>query len=98
MWSLDDNQAVEVVMCGGIYEEDFVEGRVGMIKVTKLEENEDGSANLEIETDAEATRFLVEEGLISVLKKAIDAENKEYSLSPELQAGVDENEQETPST
>lgn len=85
-------------MCGGIYEEDFVEGRVGMIKVTKLEENEDGSANLEIETDAEATRFLVEEGLISVLKKAIDAENKEYSLSPELQAGVDENEQETPST
>ena len=67
-------------MCGGIYEEDFVEGRVGMIKVTKLEENEDGSANLEIVTDAEATRFLVEEGLISMLKKAIDKENTEYAL------------------
>ena len=73
-------------MCGGVYEEDFVEGKVGMIKVTKLEENKDGSANLEIETDAESTRFLVEEGLISVLKKAIDAENKEYALSPELQS------------
>lgn len=77
MQTLDDNQAVEIVM---------EEGRVGMIKVTKLEENEDGSANLEIETDNEATRFLVEEGLISVLKKAIDAENKEYALSPELQS------------
>jgi len=72
------------------------EGKVGIIKVTKLEENEDGSANLELETDAEATRFLVEEGLIAVLKKAIDAENKEYALNPELRAG-DDNEQETPS-
>jgi len=72
-------------MCGGIYEEDFVEGRVGMIKVTKYEENEDGSANLEIVTDDEATRFLVEAGLISVLEKAIDADNKDYALSPELQ-------------
>jgi hypothetical protein len=57
-----------------------------MIKVTKLEENEDGSANLEIVTDVEATRFLVEEGLISVLEKAIDRENTEYALSPELQS------------
>ena len=67
-----------------------------MIKVTKLEENEDGSANIEIETDREATQFLVQEGLIAVLEKAIDAENKDYALSPELQAG-DDSEQETPS-
>jgi hypothetical protein len=87
MRALDDYETVGVVMS---------EGRVGMIQVTKLEENEDGSANLEIETDAEATRFLVEEGLVSVLKKAIDAENKEYALSPELQAG-DDSEQETSS-
>ena len=71
-----------------------MEGKVGMIKVTKLEENEDGSANIEIETDREATQFLVQEGLIAVLEKAIDAENKDYALSPELQAGGD-SEQET---
>lgn len=62
------------------------EGRVGMIKVTRYEENEDGSANLEVVTDDEATRFLVEAGLVSVLEKAIDAENKDYALSPELQS------------
>lgn len=70
--------------------------KVGMIKVTKLEENEDGSANLEVETSPEATRMLIEEGLLSLLEKAIDKENKEYALSPELQAG-DDDEQETPS-
>jgi hypothetical protein len=47
----------------------------GMIKVTRLEENEDGSANLEIETDREATRFLVEIGLARLLEMAIDKEN-----------------------
>lgn len=67
-------------MCGGIYEEDFAEGRVGMIKVTKYEENEDGSANIEIVTDDEATRFLVEAGLVSVLEKAIDADNNDYTI------------------
>lgn len=87
MQTLDDNQAVEIVM---------EEGRTGLIKVTKLEENEDGSANLEIETDREATRFLVEAGLVSVLEKAIDAENKDYALSHELRAG-DDSEQETTS-
>ena len=80
-------------MCGGIYEEDLMEDqKVGTITVTRLEENEDGSANLEIETDQEATRFLVEQGIIALLEKCIDRENKEYSLSPELQAGVDETE------
>ena len=70
------------------------EQKIGQIKVNKLEENEDGSANLEIETDREATRFLIEQGLIALLEKCIDRENKEYALSPELQAGVDENETE----
>ena len=78
-------------MCGGIYEEDLMEDqKVGTIKVTRLEENEDGSANLEIETDQEATRFLVEQGIIALLEKCIDRENKEYALSPELQAGVED--------
>ena len=70
------------------------EQQVGQIKVVRFEDNEDGSANLEIETDREATRFLVEQGLIALLEKCIDKENKEYALSPELQAGVDENETE----
>lgn len=62
------------------------EQKIGEIKVIKLEENEDGSANLEIETDHETTRFLVEQGLIALLEKCIDRENKEYALSPELQS------------
>ena len=88
-------------MCGGIYEEDLMhsnptqneqetnpmsEEKLGLIKVTRYEENEDGSANLEIVTSDEATRFLVEIGLISLLEKAIDKDNKDYALSPELQS------------
>ena len=69
---------------------------VGMIQVKRLEENEDGSANLEIETDREATRLLVEMGLISLLEKAIDKENDEYSIDKSLLKGRDD-EQETPS-
>ena len=52
----------------------------GMIQVTRLEENEDGSANLEIETDQEATRFLVEIGLTRLLEMAINKEEG-YELS-----------------
>jgi len=52
----------------------------GIIQVKRLEENEDGSANLEIETDREATRFLVEVGLTRLLEMAIDKENEDYEL------------------
>ena len=52
----------------------------GMIQVTRLEENEDGSANLEIETDREATRFLVEVGLTRLLEMAVDKENDLYKF------------------
>ena len=69
---------------------------VGMIEVKRLEENEDGSANLEIETSPEATRLLVEMGLISLLEKAIDKENDEYSIDKSLLKGEDD-EQETAS-
>ena len=69
---------------------------VGMIEVKRLEENEDGSANLEIETSPEATRLLVEIGLISLLEKAIDKENEDYSIDKSLLKGEDD-EQETPS-
>ena len=59
----------------------------GMIQVTRLEENEDGSANLEIETDREATRFLVEIGLTRLLEMAINKEEG-YELKPETKESV----------
>jgi hypothetical protein len=70
--------------------------QLGMIQVTRLEENEDGSANLEIETSPEATRLLVEIGLTSLLEKALDKENEDYSIDKLLLKGKDD-EQETPS-
>jgi hypothetical protein len=54
--------------------------QTGLIQVKRLEENEDGSANLEIVTDVEATRLLVEVGLTRLLEMAIDKENEEYEL------------------
>jgi hypothetical protein len=61
----------------------------GMIQVKRLEENEDGSANLEIVTDVEATRLLVEVGLTRLLEMAIDKEEG-YELRSETQEGVAE--------
>ena len=52
--------------------------QTGLIEVKRLEENEDGSANLEIVTDVEATRLLVEVGLTRLLEMALDKENDEY--------------------
>ena len=52
----------------------------GMIQVIRLEENEDGSANLEIVTDVEATRLLVEVGLTRLLEMALDKDNDEYKF------------------
>ena len=57
-----------------------METKTGIIEVKRLEENEDGSANLEIETNREATRHLVEIGLTRLLEMAIDKENEEYEL------------------
>jgi hypothetical protein len=61
----------------------------GMIQVKRLEENEDGSANLEIVTDVEATRYLVEVGLTRLLELAINKEDG-YELRPETKEGVAE--------
>jgi len=59
----------------------------GMIQVKRLEENEDGSANLEVETDREATRFLVEIGLTRLLEMAINKEEG-YGLRNETKEDV----------
>lgn len=55
-----------------------------LITVTEIKENEDGSATAVIDTSAEGTRMLVELGLISLLEKAIDAENTEYTIKDGL--------------
>ena len=64
--------------------------QTGMIEVKRLEENEDGSANLEIVTDVEATRLLVEVGLTRLLEMALDKENEEYEFRSETKEGVAE--------
>ena len=61
--------------------------QTGLIEVKRLEENEDGSANLEIVTDVEATRLWVEVGLTRLLEMALDKENDLYKFE-------DENERE----
>lgn len=54
------------------------------ITVTEIKENEDGSATAVINTSLEGTRLLVELGLISLLEKAIDKENTEYTIKDSL--------------
>ena len=54
------------------------------IAVSDMVEHEDGSATFKIDTTPEATRLLVEMGLVSLLEKAIDENNKDYSLDPSL--------------
>ena len=86
-------------MCGGIYEEDFNMKDLGtdaLIGVSDMIEHEDGSATFKIDTTPEATRLLVEIGLVSLLEKAVDKNNKEYSLGDSLLKG-DNDEQETAS-
>jgi hypothetical protein len=62
--------------------------QTGIIQVKRLEENEDGSANLEIETDVEATRLLVEVGLTRLLEMALDQENKDYGIETKSKEDV----------
>ena len=79
-------------MCGGIYEEDFsmkdLEKDV-LITVSDMVEHEDGSATFKIDTTTEATRLLVEMGLVSLLEKATDENNNDYYLDPSLRKDKD---------
>ena len=50
-----------------------------VIEVVNIVENEDGTANVELELDAEATRLLMQEGFISILQTHIEEqERKKY--------------------
>ena len=68
--------------------------QTGMIEVKRLTDNEDGSASLEIETDQEATRLLVEIGLTRLLEMAIDKENKQYEFKEDLSEAPEGTRQE----
>jgi len=61
-----------------------------LITVSDMVEHEDGSATFKIDTTTEATRLLVEMGLVSLLEKAIDENNEDYSLDPSLRRDNDE--------
>lgn len=50
------------------------------IFVKDMKEHEDGSATLEIETDEKTKAMLIQAGLISILMKAMDAEDSEYEI------------------
>ena len=54
------------------------------VTVTEIKEHEDGSATAVINTSVEGTRMLVELGLISLLDKAIDKDNTEYTIKDGL--------------
>jgi hypothetical protein len=54
---------------------------IPLITVSKLQENEDGSCDLEVTTNPEATRRLVDIGLNALLEKALDKDNDEYTVA-----------------
>jgi len=57
---------------------------IPLITVSELKEHEDGSATALVDASPEGTRMLVELGLISLLEKAIDEKNKEYTIKDGL--------------
>jgi len=67
---------LDYILCNYLFK--GADMQTGLIEVKRLEENEDGSANLEIVTDQEATRFLVEVGITRLLEMALDKENDQY--------------------
>jgi hypothetical protein len=51
------------------------------MRVVTVKENEDGSADVELQDiSAEEVRLLIEEGFISLLRKAIDKAEQEKKL------------------
>jgi len=55
-----------------------------MLTVTKIDENEDGSATVELDLDKETLRLLVQEGVISILRQTVEKE-KAYELRREAE-------------
>ena len=63
----------------------------GVIDVKDVVDHPDGSATIIFECDEEAKKALINEGLISLLEKAVSEHNPEYKATE----GVTENDMET---
>ena len=79
-----DFDTAEEVSTGMHGEERMSDTDIPLITVTELKENEDGSATAQVDTSPEGTRMLVELGIISLLEKAIDKDNTEYTIKDGL--------------
>ena len=53
----------------------------GIIDIQDYMEHEDGSATIIFECNDEAKKALINEGLLSLIEKAIDKHNEEYALT-----------------
>jgi len=62
-----------------------------MLKVIDIKDQEDGSAIITVDMDKELTHFLIEYGLVSVLREAAEdtLSEAEYMEDPELQVDPD---------
>lgn len=51
-----------------------------MFEVKEIVENPDGSADIQVECDADLMKLVVQEGFISILKQAIEGYKNESKL------------------
>jgi hypothetical protein len=56
---------------------------VGKIEVLKVVEHENGSATVVFDCDDESRKALINEGLLSLITKAVDKNNEEYDWHTE---------------
>ena len=56
---------------------------VGKIEVQEVTEHEDGSATVVFDCDDESKKALINEGLLSLLTKAVDKGNEDYDWHTE---------------
>jgi hypothetical protein len=65
---------------------------VGKIEVLKVVEHENGSATVVFDCDDESRKSLINEGLLSLITKAVDKHNEEYDWHTERKELTDERE------
>ena len=63
---------------------------IGKIEVQEVVEHEDGSATVVFDCDDESRKALINEGLLSLLTKAVDKHDEEYQWHTERNELTDE--------
>ena len=66
-----------------------------IIDVQEVKEHEDGSATVVFDCNEEARKLLINEGLLSLLTKAVDKFNEEYEWNTEGKELTDERDDDT---